>query len=254
MTLEETHAPFEIGRTVSTTFGVISRNLPTLVGLSFLIFLPSLLFSLYNGTTNAVLAGQKNGWIFAAAAFVLQIACTYLLQAAVVRCAITDLNGERPSFGQALSSGLGLIVPVVIISVLYLAGISVGMALLIIPGLMLAIAWLVAIPVRVVENTSITQSFGRSRALTKGSRWPIFWIVVMYGIIAFLFAAIVLAAIGVGFAGSATAFRNIPLIVATWLEQAVLAIVTSVGVAVIYYELRTIKEGIAPEQLASAFD
>jgi hypothetical protein len=254
MTLEDTHEPFQIGRVASNTFGIISRNLLTLIGLSVLIFLPNLLFSLYNGTSNAVLAGQKNGWMFAVAAFVVQMACTYLLQAAVVRCAITDLNGERPSFGQSLSTGLTLAVPVVIISVLYLLGVSAGMVLLIIPGMILAVAWSVAVPVRVVENTGISESFGRSRALTKGYRWPIFWIVVMYGILAFLLSAIVLAVIGVGLSGSATAFRNIPLIVVTWLEQVLLAIITAVGVAAIYYELRTIKEGIAPEQLASAFD
>jgi hypothetical protein len=48
--------------------------------------------------------------------------------------------------------------------------------------------------------------------------------------------------------------NNIPYIVLQWLQSVILAVFTAVGVTAIYYELRTVKEGREPQQLAAAFD
>jgi hypothetical protein len=254
MTVAEHQGSFQIGRVVSRTFGVISRNFVIFLAAAALIMLPVVAIDFYNGTPNAVASGLAKGWRMAVVAFAVQIVCTYLLQASLVRGAITDMNGERPTLGSALSTGFGLIVPVFIISILFLLGMTAGMVLLIVPGIMLAVAWSVVIPVRVVENTGISETFGRSRALTKGYRWPIFWLVVLYTIAAILTGALIGVVAGVSFGRAATVNGNIPYIVMTWAMQVVLAIVSSVGVSAVYYELRTVKEGIAPEQLAAAFD
>ena len=254
MTVAEHQGSFQIGRVVSRTFSVISRNFVIFLAAAALIMLPIVAIDFYNGTPNAVASGLAKGWRMAAVAFTVQIVCTYLLQASLVRGAITDMNGEKPSLGSALSTGFGLIVPVFIISILFLLGMAAGMILLIVPGIMLAVAWAVVIPVRVVENTGISETFGRSRALTKGYRWPIFWLVILYTIAAILTGALIGVITGVSFGRAAAVNGNVPYIVMTWAVQVVLAIVSSVGVSAVYYELRTVKEGIAPEQLAAAFD
>jgi hypothetical protein len=245
---------FQIGRVVSRTFGVISRNFATFLIAALLILLPVAVLDFYNGTSNAVSAGRIDGFLWGAGAFVVQIACTYLLQASLVQGTITDLNGERTNLGNALSSGFQVVVPVFIISFLSLLGMALGMVLLVIPGIMLALAWCVVVPVRVVEGTGIGETFGRSRALTSGDRWKIFWLLLMYGIIAILLSLVMAMLTGVAISQLNTVQGNIPYLAGTWLLQVVLAVVTSVGVAAIYYELRTIKEGISPRQLAAAFD
>lgn len=254
MTVAEHQGAFQIGRVVSRTFGVISRNFVIFFAAAVLIMLPVVAIDFYNGTPNAFAGAAAKGWMMVVIAFVVQLACTYLLQASLVRSAITDLNGEKPDLGSALSTGFRLIVPVFIISILFLLGLMAGMILLIVPGFMLAAAWLVAVPVRVVENTGITETFSRSAALTKGYRWPIFWLMILYSIASVLVSLLVTRMAGVSFAQANTVTNNIPYIVMTWAVQVVLAIVTSVGVSAVYYELRTVKEGIAPEQLAAAFD
>ena len=58
--------------------------------------------------------------------------------------------------------------------VLATIGIFVGLALLIVPGLVLLTWWLVVSPVIMLEHRPVLESFGRSRALVRGSAWPVF--------------------------------------------------------------------------------
>jgi hypothetical protein len=245
---------FQIGRVVSRTFSVISRNVATFLMAALLILFPVIILDFYMGTPNAIAGGRVNGFLLGVVAIVVQVGCTYVLQASLVQGTIADLNGERANLGNALSTGFRLVVPVFIISLLALLGMVLGMVLLVVPGVMLAIAWCIVVPVRVVEGTGISETFGRSRALTKGHRWRIFWLIFIYGIIVLILSLLTTVVTGVGITHANTVQGNIPYIAVSWLLQVVLAVITSVGVAAIYYELRTAKEGISPQQLAAAFD
>ena len=102
---------------------------------------------------------------FGALSLAVQLICPYIMQAALVRGTLTDLNGERPSLGKTLSTGLSLFHP----------------------------------------ETLVT-------------------------------------------------LNRTNLIVVKWIESVVVYSIAAVGATAIYYELRTVKEGVAPEQLAAAFD
>jgi hypothetical protein len=129
-----------------------------------------------------------------------------------------------------------------------------GTVLLLVPGLMLMAGWSVVIPVRVTEHTGITQTFGRSWDLTRDYRWKIFGLLVIYIILALLLNFVVRVISGVSFAQAATAVGSIPYISLMWLDSVIVGVFYAVGVAAVYYELRTVKEGVAPQQLAAAFD
>jgi hypothetical protein len=245
---------FQIGRVVSRTFGVFARNLITFLIVALLFMLPALAVDFYVGTPNYFVAGTTKGWMFGVLAGVTQLVCPYLLSAALVKATITDLNGERPSLGSALSTGFALFLPVLVLALMSLFGIMLGSALLLVPGLILMCGWSVVIPVRVTDNTSLMQTFGRSWDLTNGYRWKIFGLLVMYIIIILLLSFVTRVISGVSFAQAATTTGSIPYISLTWLVSAFVGVLTAVGVAAIYYELRTVKEGIAPQQLAAAFD
>ena len=127
------------------------------------------------------------------------------------------------------------------------------LSLLIVPGFMLMTAWTVSVPVLVVEHKGILDSFSRSAELTRGHRWSIFGIIVVFYVCLFIveFAAR-------PFFGVAMVSRLSGMPVAYLLFNTLIGVITSViaatGVACIYYELRTAKEGIGPEQLASVFE
>jgi hypothetical protein len=180
----------------------------------------------------------------------------FMLQAALVHGTVAYLNGRKASFGSCLSTGVRVFFPMIGISFLVGWGIILGLILLIIPGIMLAMRWIVSVPVRVTEGPGILSALGRSAELTRGHRWSIFGLVVML-----FLAQIMLQAAAAPFTGAfgpqtAATVSMTSLAMSegvNLLVSAVIAMFTAVGAASIYYELRSIKEGIGPEQLAAVF-
>jgi hypothetical protein len=131
--------------------------------------------------------------------------------------------------------------------------------------IMVAVAWCVIFPAQVVERAGVLGSFTRSGQLTKNNRWRIFGLFVLWGIVSSVVQGVLTNLVGAGSASSlAAAQATSPAAAlaafgpAYWVIVAVMgvvgAMVGSAGVAVVYYELRRIKEGIGPEALASVFD
>jgi uncharacterized membrane protein len=58
-------------------------------------------------------------------------------------------------------------------------GIALGLALLIVPGLVLLTWWVLIVPTIMLEGRSVTGAFGRSRALVRGNGWSMFRLIVL---------------------------------------------------------------------------
>jgi len=251
---------FQIGRVFSRTFSVIGRNFLSFLLLAALMTVPSILLTFWAifaralginvtlwtpGTVAAVVGGGVAG-------FVIYFVFTNLLQAALTHGTIVTLNGGRASFIQCLGTGLRNALPLTLLVILASLGIALGFVLLIVPGIILALAWAVITPVRVAEHPEMMATFGRSAALTKGHRGSIFVVNLVIGIISFAltFAIRPLAGIEPSTAG------HIPVtfIAVSALVQIVQYMIGATAVASVYYELRVVKEGVGPEQLAAVFD
>jgi len=116
------------------------------------------------------------GWLVAAAPHSLFIA-------AAIWATAQSLDGKNPSLAETIRAGLRFAVPVLVAQTLYLLGMMAGMVLLIVPGLILALMWLLVTQVLVVEGLGLRQAFGRSRALTKGHRWTLLGLLVGYTLV-----------------------------------------------------------------------
>jgi len=260
MTAAETATPhFEIERVVKRTFSGIKNNLAVFALLSLIAILPSIAFNSLEPPENAAFF-DWNMITFSAAAWLLYVISAFVLQAAVVHGIVADLNGQRASFADCLSTGLSHFVPLVLIALLYFLLVFVGLLFFVVPGIILAVMLSIAVPVRVLEHTRILGSFDRSADLTKGHRWAIFGLFVAYFIVQLSISAIVFAIIGQGFRPipeidlAAAGVNTWPVILASALAESISAILSAAGTASIYYELRQIKEGVGPESLASVFD
>jgi hypothetical protein len=264
MAITDYQETFQIGRVINRSFGVISRNAVTFLAVSALLMVPMMLSSAYFG--QQMLAAQSNDpaamarnlgpfFSFLIGSLLVQTALYYLLQACLVQATITDLNGEKPQMGATLSAGLRVLLPIIVLTILAVLGVMAGFMLLIVPGIILALWWCVVVPVRVVENTGISETFGRSRALTKGYRWRILWLLLMIFVVAILLGFAVRLSMGLSLLENdpTTAFA-IPSLIANGVVNILFGGAVSVIVASIYYELRLVKEGIGPQQLASVFD
>ncbi len=265
MTALAVEAPrFDMGRVVTRTFGTIGRNWQVFGLLALLLGAgPQLVLSggqILGGWNTATPAfgnaGALFGYIGGMLGMVLfAVAAAFLLQAALVHGVVADLNGRRPTFQECLSTGMRFILPLLGLALLMGLALMLGFILLIVPGVILGLMWIVAAPVVVVERTGVTAAFSRSARLTKGFKGPIFGLLVVFAIVSWILSAAILAA-GWALTGGITAANvtSWPVAVLTALIGAIQSLVGSTGIASIYYELRSIKEGAGPESLASVFD
>ena len=254
---------FKLSRVVSRTFSVLSRNAVVFLSLSALFLIPILLMNIFSAhdpavlgraTGHASLATLLDDYKRLALTFLPLTLCTYFLQASVIQGTITYLNRGEASLGESLSVGLLFIVPIIVISILNVLGVTLGLILLVVPGVILALAWSVAIPVKVAENADLIQTFRRNRAQTKGYRWQILALSLMYFLLLIVLSLVVNLAIGISFFPSDAIAHSLSVIIWNWAERAVMAAITTVGIASTYFELRLVKEGISAENLAQVFD
>jgi hypothetical protein len=245
---------FDLGRVVQRTFTSIGQNwLVFLLCSALLVGLPSLVTGYGQFVTNA--SRPFDGLPYTLGGSLLTIIGAYVLQGAVVFAAVSGFNGKQVDIGNALSVGLKFFFPLLGLAILMGFAIVLGFILLIIPGLILTVMWCVAGPTIVMEKRGVMESFQRSRDLTRGNRWMIFALMVIYGVLASILSWTVLG-VGIAMSGGVAGMNSSWLValVLTPIVNVVSGVVSSSGVASIYYELRTVKEGVAPDQLASALD
>ena len=157
-----------------------------------------------------------------------------------------SLKGNGASLGASLFCGMRRLVPLVCVSFLYSVGVFLGSILLVVPGLILICIWDVAIPACVVERLGPVDSLFRSEALTKGCRMKIFGLILILMIIL------------------QVVIRTAPLLIhdvrprmyyiLLELFDSIPTALINIMPAVIYFELRRVKEGVAVQNLANVFD
>ncbi len=116
---------------------------------------------------------------------------TFLATAAAYRLVADAYLGRPVDPGRSLRFGFEHLGSVIWLSLLAGFGIALGLLLLVIPGLYLAVAWAIAVPVMLSENLRGRKALGRSRALVSGRFWPCAGVLLL----AILLALIVAAAI-----------------------------------------------------------
>lgn len=162
---------------------------------------------------------------------VVTMFAAFLLQAALTKAVQDEREGRSDlSIGDTVSAATPFIGTVAIASILAGIAITIGLFLLIVPGLILLTIWAVIIPVIVIEHSAALDSFGRSQRLVRGHGWHVFGTLVLVFIIQ-LVAGFILDLIFVALPG---AFRDgLSTVIAGTLIAPYLALV----VTLIYYRL-----------------
>ncbi len=248
---------FDIGRVMSQTGNLISRNFVPFGVLALL--LSGIPYVLALQIQPALIdPGNPTGTFFSVflVTLFLTVVPAFVLQGALTRASIDDLGGRGVSIPSALQAGLAYILPLLGLAIVVGLGIMVGLVLLIVPGVILAICWSVSSPVVVVEKAGVFQAMQRSLALTKNHRWAIFGIMVIYAIVVWVISIVVLLLVqGTLMPAPAQAMQP-PSIIASIvfaILQTFVALLSTVGIAAIYFELRRVKEGVDVTQLAEVF-
>ena len=225
-------ADFSASSVISRSFELLKENSGVFLGLAAISSLLSAVIDIILPTGGAFFNMALNALIGAAMAF-----------------AVYQRLLDRPvSIGTALSRGFENFGPLIIAAALTTIGIIVGIILLIIPGIILACMWAVTIPACAIEGTGAVDSIKRSCELTKGYRLQIFGLVFLFFLVIFivLFAVMFL----VGMISQSDAVITVVSAVLVIVPQAIYGIM----IAIIYYDLRTIKEGLSLDTLAQIFE
>jgi hypothetical protein len=122
---------------------------------------------------------------FALIGFVLSFAGVALVQGGlvdIVRGLHAD-GDDDPSLGQVLARASTRLGRLVAVSLLSGIGIALGLLLLVVPGLVLATRWAVAVPVAMLEDASARVALKRSREIVRGNEWRVLRVVIVSGIL-----------------------------------------------------------------------
>ncbi|WAC24132.1 hypothetical protein [Blastomonas sp. SL216] len=241
-------AEFSISNVFSNTFGVIARNAALFLGLSLIIVgLPQLGIGMFVTPSLAdptALLGGPTAIVSSIVGYVLFLFLSIILQASLIVASANDIAGRPVNFGECVSRAIGKLLPLIGLGIVVAIGISIGLVMLIIPGIILYLMWMVAVPAMMVENLSVSDALSRSSALTKGSRLKLLGLIIVF----IIFSTIIGIPIGI-----ISLISPSLSVVSSAVLSTVSAAVGAAGIAAVYIELRGTKEGASSEQLASVF-
>jgi hypothetical protein len=221
-----------IGDVLNRVFGLYKQHFGVLIPAAFWLFLAVSILGGVLSRSNAIAL-----LIF----YVVSLAAAILYQGMVVSLVHDVQDGRRDSSVGELFRSVGPVFGALVgASILYGIAVTIGFALLIVPGCILLTIWAVIAPAIVIEKQNAMASFGRSRELVRGFGWPVFGSVIVATLIAAV-ASIILLAIADAIAGG-----PILRIVFGALASTLTAPVGGLVAAVIYYRLLELKGESAP--------
>lgn len=246
---------FDLGRVIERTFGAIGAH-----GLSLL-----LMAVIFVGVPQALLAwGQSQfllggpdmvtaGVIITVIGLVVSIVCSVIMQGVVTHTVVADLQGRKATVGESLSVALRSFW--VLLGVGIVAGLAMmlGLVLLVVPGIIIFLVWMVAGPVVVAEKAGVGRALERSRDLTRNHRWWLLLLAFVYLVMSWILSTLVgiVGVAAIGFQPEST--LNIVNLGIAPLVQAISTLLWAAIIAATYVELRTVKEG-GGQTIASIFD
>lgn len=245
-----TRERFDIGRIIERTFGSLGANAAILL-ITALIFIGVPEFGLRWGEISLRdMAGAQAVLFWPLVGFVVGIVGSSLMQGAVTHAVIADIQGRKSSLGESLAAAAKYFWVLLGVGLLTGIAIGIGIVLLIVPGVLMMLAWFVVGPVVVAERANVGKALSRSRDLTRNHRFSILMLALIYWV-----AALVIAFVGgVALTATGLAAGSTGELIAMAVLQSLIAMIGAAGAASVYVELRTVKEGGGKDTVAAIFD
>jgi hypothetical protein len=228
---------FSIGSAISRSVSVWGKNLPFFFAVSLVAYLPMLVLS-------PGIPTSATGWGLYLLGFILSMVLSYVVTGLMTYSVLEQLRGRSPSPAASISYGLSRAGPLLAAAIFTGILIGGGMLLFVIPGIILAVRWCLISPVVIAEKDVDPRA--RSAELTAGHRWALFGLLFLLAVAAGVLGAVVRVVVG-----QPTSF--VPQLLGQTLPQALILSFSAALYGVIYYQLRSEKEGIDIEQLTAVF-
>jgi len=182
-------------------------------------------------------------------------------QAATV-IAVSQVHLDRPAgVADSFSRVKGEIVGVIGMTILVELGVGAGFIALVVPGIILAMMWSLAVPVKVLENKGATDAMTRSADLTKGDRGRIFviwllFVVLSFGVGLLLRWPLEMAAGVSSMVGLQRSSRGwqAALLVSTFVSECLVGPLATIAFSLVYYDERVRKEAFDLQLMMTTLD
>jgi hypothetical protein len=213
---------------ISRAFDIYKQNAGILIAAALVVFL-----------IDAVARLIFDAGLLVLVASLVSLVLHTFYQGVVVRLVDDIRDGRRDlTFGELFGSVSPVVVPLILASLIVGIGVTVGLILVIVPGLFLLTIWAVVAPVIVLERPGVFAALTRSRELVAGNGWNVFGLIVILYLLLFLFVALVAS---IGFAAGAALGVLFSLI-----ASMLVAPITALAISVLYFDLRAVKGEGAP--------
>ncbi|MDH4112389.1 MAG: hypothetical protein OEV60_06850 [Actinomycetota bacterium] len=245
---------------MSTAFEIYKANAQNLVMIVAIVVVPLTFISAFIGgvvfapdTETITILGESvetvstraagTAIIVALVTALIGVIISAVLQAAIMRGAAQGSIGDAVDIDASYKWGFARFGSVILISILVGLAVAGGLILFIIPGLIFAVMFSVAIPALVVENRRGTDAMSRSWNLVKGHFWHAVGVIILAAIITAVVGGIIGA---IGGAISSNWFIG-------WIFQAIAQIITAPFAALVsvllYLDLRARVEALTADGL-----
>jgi len=244
---------FRAGRVIGRMFSGVSANGLFLWPLS-LVFVGApaagmgyLTLMQHDGQLGSLL---RNGVVGLFAIFV---------QGVTIKACLDQFTGKRHRVGRSLGAGVSHYAGMFGVRWLTNIGTVFGLILLIVPGLMWATSWIVASPVLIADDTGSQGPLERSAKLTKGSRWPIFGLMLIFYLAYLVLAGLFGFALGIAWPWIAPLIPSVPDVnsasdvLATPIPLMLYEVFAAAGASSIYWELKLVRESGGAEAVSRVF-
>ncbi len=210
---------------------VVRRTLGTYVDQVSVLLPAAAVVFVFTGIINTVLIAASPGLVFVTQ--LINLVATSLFTGMVVTLVADTRDGRS---GTGVGKLLGTATPVLgqLVFVGFVAAVleSIGLLLLLVPGLILITIWSVFAPVIMLERPSGLRALRRSRELVNGNGWQVFSVIVA------IFILVGVVGVGLTLAGDATG-TAVGLVVRV-LVGVFGAPLVALSEAILYFELRNV--------------
>jgi hypothetical protein len=251
--------PLTTGELLDHTFALYKEHFGLFVGIVALPHLLSLGFGLVSLQLRSYLGLGAFAWALITMLVVLIVGA--ISQAATVVAVSEVYLARSTSVVDSYSRVQFSLVGVIFLSLVI--GITVGVSTIffVIPGILLAMKWSLAVPAAVLEDQGIVDSMSRSAALTKDYRWRVFAVWILFFVLSMCVSLLLQWPIRLA---SLAALRNhspagLPWLRAassglTFLSQCLVRPLATIAFSLLYYDLRVRKEAFDLQLMMETLD
>lgn len=228
-----------MGEILDTAFRLVRNHAAQLIGISLTVTVPTQIFVVMIENVTADATATMIAGIIGFGLFMIVV--SPIVSAAITHAISEVYLGRTVSYGGSLSVGLKLLMRLMGTAFLMILILMPAFMLLVIPGLYLALAYMLVNQVIVIEGTAGWAALKRSYELTKGNMLRVFGV--------YFVSVVLMSVVSIGLQLVASQIPYASVIINS-VTQGVMTAYMSAALIVLYFDIRCRKEAFDLEHLA----